>query len=314
METERVTIAQEAEKQVDLKIAIQEKKKLTGLVVDAQTKSPIAKAAVQIKSRNFRDFREWTATTSADGTFQKEIDVEEALVQIVSPDKTLGAIIEVDELQTKVEVSLKKLGSATGRLLTLDGKQPAPGVKLMAAIRDADKLKQTFAYCFGQVITTGDDGQFTLERLVPDWKYECTLLNNPSGYVLTVTSVKVEAGQAKSLGDLQTPPEPKPYNPPTLAERIQQAFDQPNTPLERFERATELIERANQNLLLLIGDPADFKVKSLMRLRLEDKDYRPYADDYLLLAVSKSEQAFEGAWPWHRNSICQLHASQAAFI
>jgi thiol-disulfide isomerase/thioredoxin len=83
--------------------------------------------------------------------------------------------------------------------------------------------------------------------------------------------------------------------PPTLEERTQAAFAVPGTPLERFEKAKQLIDQVNQNLLIVFADPADIRVKSLMRIRYEDRDFRPYQDDFRFMAISTSADALGSA-------------------
>lgn len=110
-----------------------------------------------------------------------------------------------------------------------------------------------------------------------------------------MATVNVQPGEARTLGDVRLPKPPKPYVPPTLKERTLAAFDAAGTPLERFETATQQVHEANQNLLVVFGDPEGPRVEELMRLRFEDKAFRPYADDFRFLAISTAADRLEAA-------------------
>ncbi len=131
---EKFTIQSEAEKQVDLKIEVQSKKLLTGQVIDAATKQPVDMAQIEVYSRDFRSNGQWKATTATDGQFQVEILEQPAFIHVTSSDGKLGAILEVDARQSKVDLPLVELGSATGKLNTEDGSQPAKGIKLFYGV------------------------------------------------------------------------------------------------------------------------------------------------------------------------------------
>lgn len=274
---------------------MQSKKLFTGLVVDGQTHEPVAEAQIEAISRNFSQDNDWKAGTNADGKFQVERVSEPTYLYVTSADATRGAIAEINAEQSTVELRLTKLGSATGRLLTEDGSQRVSGVKLNYGIRIEDENQRLSMTRFGKVITTDAGGEFLLPNLVPGWNYELTVYDHPSGYVLNVVNVTVEPGESKQIGELKTPETPKPYVPPTLEERTQAAFAVAGTPLERFEKAKQLIDQVNQNLLIVFADPADIRVKSLMRIRYEDQDFRPYQDDFRFMAISTSADALWSA-------------------
>ena len=294
-DAEKFSISQEAEKSIDLRIAVQTKKLFTGSVVDDQSNEPTAGAQIEAISRNFSQDNDWKAGTAADGKFQVERVSEPIYLYVTSPDAMRGAIAEIDAEQSTVELRLAELGSATGYLLTEDGSQPAAGVKLIYGIRIEDEKQGVSSSRFGKVITTDAGGKFTLPSLVPGWDYELTVHEHPSGYVLNLANVSVEPGESEQLGELKTPEPPKPYVPPTLEERTQAAFTLPGTPLERFEKAKQLIDQVNQNLLIVFADPADIRVKSLMQIRYEDQDFRPYQDDFRFMAISTAADALESA-------------------
>lgn len=290
-----LSIAQEAEKPADIKIYVQPQKTFTGLAIDGQSSFPLAGVHLDIHSANLNKSDQWKATTAADGIFQVKMFSERSFVHAVSADSKLGAILELDADRESAELKLKPLGSATGKLLTVDGSQPAAGVKLLYGVTIFDKASQMSSNRFGRVVTTDSDGVFTLPNLVPDWEYTCTLLDYPGGYVLTVVKANVEPGETRKLGDVKTPEPPKRYVPPTLEERIEQAFTVAGTPLERFARAKQTVKHANQNLLIILSEIKDSRTASLMEWRFEDADYRSYADDFRTMCISTDADKIDEA-------------------
>jgi len=314
-DTKEFSIAQETEKRVDLRIAVQSKKLFTGLVLDGQTNEPVAEAQIEAISRNFLLDNDWKAGTNAEGKFQVERHTEPTYLYVTSADAKHGAIVEINAEQSTVELRLEKLGIATGLLLTEDGSKPASGVKLIYGIRIEDENQELSMTRFGKVITTDAGGEFLLPNLVPAWNYELTVHDHPSGYVLNVANVTVEPGESKQIGEFKIPGLPKPYVPPTLEERIAAAFAVPGTPLERFEKAKQLIDQVNQNLLIVFADPADIRVKSLMRIRFDHQDFRPYQDDFRFMAISTSADALGSAQDLAGSlEVASVHRDRGFFL
>lgn len=294
-ESIKLTITDEKEKQVDLPIEVDPVKLLTGLTVDSGSRKPVGGANIQVVSRVLTRHNEWKANSTDDGKFQLNVFKETSYVHAISPDGKLGTITEVEEDKTTTVLSLEKLGSAEGKLLTQDGSQVSAGAKLLYGVSIEDPKSRLSSNRFGKVVTTDKNGDFTLTQLVPGWKYECTLFDNPGGYILSVASVTVEPGETKQLGELKTPEEPKPYVPPTLADRTRDAFNVAGTPLERFEKAKALVKQLNQNLLVVLASPEDERTKSLMQLRYEIQEFRSYVDDFRFMAISTVDDKLEAA-------------------
>ena len=294
-DAEKFSVAEELDKQVDLRIPVQQKQLLTGIVISAETKEPIDGARIDAVSRNFLQHNDWKATTTENGKFQVDRFGEATYLHAVSEDEELGTIVEIAANATTVALQLRQVGKATGRLMSRNGYEPAGGVKLRYGVRIEDENKGLSTSRFGQVVTTALDGRFTLPNLVADWEYECTLEDHPNGYVLNVTNAKVEPGESLDLGELKMPEEPKPYVPPTLEERIESAFSVAGTPLERFERAKQLVGDVNQNLLIVFASPNDPHVHSLMKIRYEDQDFGPYRDDFRFMAIPTDPERVKAA-------------------
>ena len=98
-----------------------------------------------------------------------------------------------------------------------------------------------------------------------------------------------------AVGDLTIPRPPKPYTPPTLDERIADAFGVRGTPVERFDRARELTGLVNQHLLIVFGAPSDGRIRVLMDLRYNDEEFRPFTDEFRIIAISTDEQQLVAA-------------------
>ncbi|PQO37372.1 hypothetical protein DTL21_05360 [Bremerella cremea] len=294
-DAEKFTLKGEKEKHVDLKIEVQMKTKLIGEVIDDQSGETIGGAQVNAASRNFRQHNDWQAKTNRDGKFEVERLPEPTYLYVTDGLRMKGAIEEIQGDDTDVQVRLKQLGSATGQLMTEDGSQPAAGVKLHFGFTVYDVNDQMSSNRFGEVITTDKEGRFDMSMLVPGRDYVCTLFDNPGGYVLTVAKANVEPGQQLDLGQVKTPETPKPYVPPTLAERTQSAFEVQGTPLERLASGTKNIAIQNQNLLIVLAQPTDPRVETLMKIRYEDEDFNSYRDDFRFMAIPTDEPRIEAA-------------------
>jgi len=294
---ESLAIADEPEKEVELRVDVRSQKILTGSVTLGDTGTPVADVRVSVHSGGPNSFMGQRAMSTADGSFSVKTLAEPAKVRAIDKEGRLGTIVEVAADQTAVALSLLELGRATGTLLTEDGSQPAAGIPLQYGVRCFDRKTGLRWHLFGGSVTTDAHGAFTLTTLVPGWDYECTYHDVATGVVPTVATVNVQPGEARTLGDIRLP-KPKalePYVPPTLKERTLAAFDVAGTPLERFETAKQRVHEANQNLLVVFGDPEGPRVEALMRLRFEDKAFRPYGDDFRFLAISTATDRLEAA-------------------
>jgi hypothetical protein len=294
---ETLAIADEPEKEVELRVDVQAQKILTGSVSLGDTGTPVADVRVSVHPARPNSFMGQRAMSTADGSFSVETLAEPAKVRAIDKEGRLGAIAELAADQTTVALSLLELGRATGTLLTDDGSQPAAGVTLQYGVWCIDRKSGLRWHLFQRSVTTDPHGAFTLTALVPGWDYKCTYHDVATGVVPTVATVNVQPGEARPLGDIRIPkPETlQPYVPPTLKERTLAAFDVAGTPLERFESAKQRVQEANQNLLVVFGDPEGPRIEELMRLRFEDKAFRPYADDYRFMAISTAADRLEAA-------------------
>jgi len=294
-DTVEFTIVDETNYPIDLQVQVTKEQVLTGLVLDAKTREGIEDAKISSVSRNFRESNDWKAITVAEGKFQVNRKANPAVLHIVDAEKNRGAITEIDAEQSTLVVKLRKLGSATARLMLEDGSAPAPGVKLSYGVNIEATDGRLSTTRFGAVVTTDEQGEFTLSGLVPDHEYECTVFDHPSGYLLKVLTVTVEEGELRELGDVETPPEPKPYVPPTIADRTASAFAVAGTPIERFTNAKKRVANVQQNLLVVFANPTGKLAESLMKIRYESADFRMYRDDFQFMAIPTNTERLAAA-------------------
>lgn len=294
-DTVEFTIADETNYPIDLQVHITKGKVLTGLVLDAKTRKGIVGAKISSVSRNFRESDDWKAITVAEGKFQVDRKANPAVLHIVDAETKRGAITEIDAEQSTLVVKLRELGSATARLMVEGGTAPDPGVKLSYGVNIAATDGGLSTRRFGGVVTTNEQGEFTLSGLVPDHEYECTLFDHPSGYILKVLAVTVKEGESKELGDVETPPEPKPYVPPTIADRTASAFAVAGTPTERFNNAKKRVANFQQNLLVVFADPTGKLAESLMKIRYDSAEFRMYRDDFRFMAIPTDAERLAAA-------------------
>lgn len=311
-QTETIVIKDEPEKQANLYVEGMEKRELVGRVVSNETDEPLADVMVNGIARNFMKHDEWKAVTNDGGSFKVLRTSEATTIHAINADRTMGAIQDISANDESVELRLNRLGSAKGRLLTENGSEPAAFVKLNYGVLIADQNRMS-SNRFGKLITTDEDGYFSMIDLVPGWEYQCNLFDNPGGYILTAARATVEPGQILDLGDRNTPTTPKPYIPPTLEEQIQEAFNVNGTPTERFERAVKQIELVNQNVIILFGKPDDPRVHRFMQVRYEDEAFRPYSDDFRIMAVPTDGDRLLAAQELAKQSNLNLVDGREAF-
>jgi hypothetical protein len=286
---EKFEIAGEAELGFRLTTKIDREFEMVGVVRDEATNRTVAGVRIEGVARNFRG-RDWRATTDDEGKFMVKRRAEPTYLHAVSEDKGLAAIIEIEPQQTEVDIVLSPVGSARGRLLTTESKEPWGGQVINYAFNVPGDEGQIWSPRFGGKVITAADGTFQVDGLVPGREYGLTLPSGSDGSIPGVAHVTVAAGQMVDLGDVHVPPPPAPFVPPTLEQRIAQAFDVAGTPVERHQKAGELAKLVNQHLLIVFGEPEDPRVKRLMDIRFNDREYRLLSDEYRMLAIGTDKE------------------------
>ncbi|GAA5505025.1 carboxypeptidase regulatory-like domain-containing protein [Novipirellula caenicola] len=291
---DKFEIAGQTELELNVTTVLRKEVELTGKVVAAADGEPVASAVLQGVPQNFRG-RDWIAKSADDGTFRVKRYKEPTYVHVENPTKSLAAVVILDPEQTTLEVALEPTGSVTGRLLKDDSEQPWPNQEINYGINVPAVTGETWSTRFGDSVVTDAEGRFSIDGLVGGFEYSVNLGVTKEGMYHSLPQWKVDSGESRKLGDVQTPPPPKPYVPPTLEERIASAFAVKGTPIERYERALKSIKLVNQHLLVVFGHVEAPRIHQLMQIRYEDKDFRKIRDDYLFMAIPTDQEKREAA-------------------
>ena len=283
---QKFEIKDETEKTFDFDMPRPEKGILKGLVVAGDPPQPVANAKVSgiVRSPRARDIN---AVTNKDGWFEVERDLHLTALDVESADGKLGALLQVDADTKEIKIPLKPLASASGTLVddktgdSLADREITYGI----LVYDTEKDDGPFRISFGGKTTTGANGHFALERLVPggDYHIDVTIEKNRSWR--TVGKVQPKDATAIDLGKLKLTPA---YKPPTIHERIAAAFANKRTPIERYESALSDIKLSRQRIVLLLADPAGEAAKQFMTLRYENEEIRDAFNEFRLIAVDSA--------------------------
>ncbi len=277
------TISGEPEVLLSVTTKIKPEVELVGLVVRKDNGQPVAGVRVAGVPRNFSGM-DWQATTGDNGKFKVKRNGEPTYIHAISADNSLAGVAEVDDKRMAFLIHLEPTGSARGRVIN-DAKEPVTNQRIEFGIKVPDVENRTFSYRFGGVVTTDSKGEFELEALVPGREYTLSLPSTSEGSIPTLTKITLKTNERLELGDLLLPVPIKRPAAPTVEGRMQSAFNVVGTPIERHARALELIKLVKQHLLVIFGKPDDPRIVSLFKLRDEDKDYRPFGDEFRFMAI-----------------------------
>ncbi|MFG0331736.1 MAG: thioredoxin family protein, partial [Maioricimonas sp. JB049] len=221
---------------------------------------------------------------------QGRFDVERPLVLTTlyarSEDGMLAGIVEIGPDDAEVTIRVQPTASATGRLVDARTGEPVAGQKLTWGFRVHLGDETTpFRTCFGGSVETAADGTFALSRLVPGTTYRL-LAHLEEWRFRRVAEILPEDSSRIDLGDVELKPAPAPYRPPTIEERITQAFDRDVD--EQLASARRDIPLTMQNLLVLFGDPEGEAVRQFYERRYDtsNRDVRTATYEYRIVAVS----------------------------
>jgi beta-lactamase regulating signal transducer with metallopeptidase domain len=290
-------IAGEAELEFQVTTQVHQQVKLVGVVTAKSDGTPLEGVRVSGVPRPPSGGRDWLAVTAADGSFQVQRYRDPTFLHAVTSNGQLGAIVEIEATRDSVGLQLQPVGSATGRLLTADSAGPIGGRRINYLVRIPSRSNRSWSSRFGGQVITDSDGRFQLEGLVPGWEYMLDLEATSDGITQTVTKVTVSPGEAVDLGDVPAPLPPKRYVPPTLEDQIRSAFDVEGTPLEQRDRAFELIKLVGQHLLIVFGVPDDLRIRRLMDIRFNDREFDAFRDEFRFMAIATDEARRAEAQP-----------------
>jgi hypothetical protein len=316
----------DADVSIDVSVQLKKRIAFTGRVIDDITGQAVASASVTAFATNFddRDVRsavrstrgispkEWTSVSDQDGRVSLRRVNERQAVQVMSPDKTRGTMTTLASDETDTNFRLQSLGTAHARLMNSEGTAPMPNRQLIYGVRIMDENTHAITWRFGGVVTTDSKGNLHFENLVPAVEYECIGYDTPLGHSLTVAKIKIQPGQRLELGDLRIPVY-KPYVAATLADQINDAFNVLGSFDERFATASKRIEIADQNLLVLFGNPDDARVRNFMATRLDSSIFKPYRDDFRVLPIATDAARLESAQSLASRFNVKLSAGREKF-
>ena len=308
---EKFEIAGQDELELTVTTKVKDEFELQGLVTAKSDGTPIENARVIGVPRSFLSDAEWRLNTGSDGRFDVLRIAEPTYVYVTNPDKSLAAIVEIGEEERELEMQLEPVAVAYGRLI--DDQKPVAGQKIYYNVDVPDLKKGMWSPRFGGQATTDSQGKFKLESLAPNWKYKVSLPAAPEGSIPNLTTVIAKPGESKDLGDLKKPAPYKPYVEPTLEERIQTAFTVEGTPLERLSRGLTIAKLVDQHLLVVFGQPEHPSIRSLMDIRFNDAEFRPFRDDYRPMAIPTDVKHLSDAKALAKHLSIELNEAQQDF-
>ena len=241
-------------------------------VVDAEGK-PVAGAAVAGMYAS-TDSRGWfTPTkTNAQGFLSISRSLDPLVIHVETMEKTLGAVVRVDAEATEARIVVKPTATASGRLVDPSG-DPIAHQKLRYDIRVVlgPTTNSPFTWTFGGAATTDDQGRFTAKGLVVGEKYDVVVYHSDNSRMSTAKTkiVAIDGNPTTLVGDVEIDlAPPKPYVPPTVAQRTNEAFaaGKERSPREKLDYVLTEGKREYTRPLLLFGSPKDPVCVDLFRL------------------------------------------------
>ncbi|QDU36239.1 Nickel uptake substrate-specific transmembrane region [Maioricimonas rarisocia] len=261
--------------------------RLTGRVVMGDPPRPVPDARIEAVHRHPRVHGDLKYKVDGEGRFDFERQLVPMTLYARTEDGTFAGIVEIGPDEMAVTIPLQPTAAVRGRLVDGQTKQPVAGRNLVWGVQvfEGEKMRSPFRHCFGGGIQSAEDGTFTLFPLVVGQTYDLTG-RYPSGNLRFLTEIHAEDGSLIDLGDVELKPEPEPYRPPTIEERIAQAFAKDAD--EQLASARRDIPLTMQNLLVLFGDPTGDAVRQFYELRYDssNRDMRTATYEYRIVAVS----------------------------
>ncbi|MBI3462761.1 MAG: thioredoxin family protein [Planctomycetes bacterium] len=243
-----------------LRVVDQRGQPVAGAVVSGQYASMQAR-------RSFRQMK-----TDSEGLLMVERSLDPLVLHAQSADQRLAGMTRVDAEQLHAEVIVVPTAKASGRLTDFEG-QPIANREFRygVVIHMGEPGRSAFITSFGGDAITDAEGRFALENLVPGERYDVTIRLDERSSRRVVHVTPSGPGET-ALGDIKADPEaPKPYVPPTPAERAAAAIEAhpEESPRQRLDRMLVESRREYTRPLVLFGTEDDPACLELFRLFYE---------------------------------------------
>ena len=284
---EKYEIQDEPEKEFNFHMPRPEKGILKGLVVAGEPPKPVVGAIVHgIERWHFGG--DLQAVTDDTGRFEMERNLHPATIYVTNEDGSLAGLAEIDSDARLMIVPLKPTATATGILFDEATDAPLADQEIVFGINVhmGDK-NAPFRTAFGGTVRTDAEGKFQLKRLVQGGEFRINRTVVPGRSWSQVATVTPDKAGEIDLGTVVVEPR-RDEKPPTLAERIAQAFVHKQTPVERLAAALPDARLARQRILMLVAGPEVEATTRFMTLRLENKAVRSAFDNFRFIAVSSA--------------------------
>lgn len=283
-ETVKFTITDEVEREFNFHAPRPENGRLTGLVVSGDPPQPVPQARVTGIYRHQIARRDLSITADAEGRFDVERELHRTVMYARSPDGSMAGVVEIGPDDEQVTIPISPMASATGTLIDAVTGEPLPGREIVYDVhvhRGDDNAP--WRPSFGGKTTTAADGSFHLEGLVVGQPYHFSVTNEDGRSWRQIHEYRPEIAAEVEFGELPLAP---PYHPPTLHDRIAEAFTGPDKSAhERYDAVLRDARLGTLRVLLILGDPDNQETEELFNARYEDRDVRTILYDYRALAL-----------------------------
>jgi Thioredoxin-like len=229
------------------------------------------------------------ATSGTDGRFQAQRGPADMVVYATTSDHKLAGIVNIGPDDTEVVIPVAPTASAHARLVDSETNAPLANRQVEYGVW-IDFEEGTFSWRFGGRATTDKNGEITIDGLVVGQEYvleavtETSADGQPRSWIGAgkVTPTSTERAE---MGDVAVK---RPYHEPTIEERVAKAFADAQSLDERLEARLRDAGFGYQNVLVVMGDPANPPVQQVYEFEYDEALDRA-AMDYLFFPVDTSD-------------------------
>lgn len=235
-----------------------------GMVTDTNG-NPVADAQIYgVYEGSTHARTSFTDTAGKNGRFSIQRESQPAIVRVLSPDKTLGALIEIDHDLSFANVELTPTFSAKGRLLTDDGRPWADAtVQFGVHVYQGKRNNSPFMTSFGNKVQTSNDGVFRLDHLISNVEYHVSLERSKEGPWSHIGVVNTNGTKEFDLGNR---PLARWEGPKPLDERVAASFAKTTPLIDRLETLKQECSRDYTRIALIVGTPNSAEAEWFYRI------------------------------------------------